>query len=255
MHVSSAHPREAPRWLLDEPFEETSLGTLKSGKEAEVFLLERRYAGGSTVLLAHKRYRPRRPAAGELRELGFQRSTAFRNASVYHAGWFFSSRDRRAVETHTAHGHEVIERMWPTQEMAVLERAWSSGASVPYPVERTDDGVLMEFIGDAGQAAPRLAQARLSAAEVASAWQQLLASVRSLTAAGLVHADLSAYNLLWWRGRLVIIDLPQAVEFISNTDAPELLHRDLVNVAAWFERRGLRVDVEGIFAELLALVW
>ncbi|MGH2445959.1 MAG: RIO1 family regulatory kinase/ATPase, partial [Candidatus Limnocylindria bacterium] len=236
MHISPARPREAPAWLVDEPFEEVSLGTLKSGKEAEVFLLERRYAGGSTVLLAHKRYRPRRPSRGELRELGFQRSTTFRNESVYHAGWFFSSRDRRAVETHTAHGHDVIERMWPIQELAMLERAWASGASVPYPLERRDDGVMMEFIGDLEQAAPRLAQARLSRAEVASAWEQLLASLRAMTAAGVVHADLSAYNLLWWRGRLVIIDLPQAVEFITNADAPELLHRDLANVATWFGR-------------------
>jgi len=253
--VSPARPREAPGWLLDEPFEETSLGTLKSGKEAEVFLIERRYAGGSTVLLAHKRYRPRRPAKGELRALGFQHSTAFRNASVYQAGWFFSSRDRRAVETHTAHGNEVIERMWPIQEMAMLQRAWTAGASVPYPVERTDDGVLMEFIGDMEQAAPRLAQARLTTGEVAAAWKQMLESLRALTAAGLVHGDLSAYNLLWWRDRLVLIDLPQAVEFTTNTDAPELLHRDLANVAAWFGPRGVAVDVESVFAELLGLAW
>lgn len=187
--------------------------------------------------------------------MGFQHSTTFRNDSVYHAGWFFSSRDRRAVETHTAHGHEVIEGMWPIQEMTMLQRAWASGASVPYPLERTEDGVLMEFIGDMEQAAPRLAQARLSAGEVASAWTQLFESVRALTAAGMVHGDLSAYNLLWWQGRLVLIDLPQAVEFTTNTDAPELLHRDLANVAAWFGPRGVVVDVESVFAELLALAW
>jgi RIO kinase 1 len=247
--------RAAPPWLRDEPFTDVQLGTLKAGKEAEVFVLERRYAGGSSVILAHKRYRPRRPVKGELRELGFQRATAFRNASVYHAGWHFSSRDRRAVETHTAHGREVVERLWPVQEMSMLERAWESGASVPYPLERTEDGVLMEFIGDADQAAPRLAQARLSAAELASAWEQLLDSLRALTTAGLVHADLSAYNLLWWRDRLVVIDMPQAVEFSTNAEAPDLLHRDLENVAAWFGARGVTIDVEREFAELLALVW
>ena len=70
-----------------------------------------------------------------------------------------------------------------------------------------------------------------------------------------MHADLSAYNALWWEGRLVIIDLPQAVEFTTNAEAPELLHRDLRNVAAWFERRGQAVDVEATFAELIALAW
>ena len=68
-------------------------------------------------------------------------------------------------------------------------------------------------------------------------------------------ADLSAYNLLWWRGRAVIIDLPQAVEFISNADAPELLHRDLTNVANWFARNGVAVDVEAVFGELIGLAW
>jgi len=254
VHPSSVS-RAAPPWLRDEPFDEIPLGTLKAGKEAEVFVLERRYAGGSSVILAHKRYRPRRPAKGELRDLGFQRSTAFRNASVYHAGWHFSSRDRRAVETHTAHGREVVERLWPIQEMAMLERAWQSGASVPYPLEHTDDGVLMEFIGDADQAAPRLAQARLSAAELESAWEQLLDSLRSLTTAGLVHADLSAYNLLWWKDRLVVIDMPQAVEFSTNPEAPDLLHRDLENVAAWFGSRGVGVEIEPVFAELVARAW
>ena len=78
----------------------------------------------------------------------------------------------------------------------------------------------MEFIGDEGHGGAEAGQARLSpTGELESAWDQLLASIRSLTAAGMVHADLSAYNLLWLQGRLVLIDLPQAVEFTTNTDA------------------------------------
>jgi RIO kinase 1 len=255
VYTPLALTRDAPSWLLDEPYDEISLGTLKSGKEAEVFLLERRYASGSAVRLVHKRYRPRRPSRGELRELGFKKATRYRHDSTYRAGWFLSSRDRRAVAHKTDHGHDVIAQMWPIQEMTMLQRAWASGASVPYPVERTHDGVVMEFIGDGVTAAPRLAQAQLSASEVASAWEQLLASLRALTARGIVHADLSAYNILWWRGRVVLIDVPQAVEFTTNADAPELLHRDLANVAAWFERGGVRVDVEGLFGELIALAY
>jgi RIO kinase 1 len=255
VHPSFAPARDLPSWLLSEPYDQVTLGTLKSGKEAEVFLLERRYASGSTVRLVHKRYRPRRPSRGELRELGFKKATQYRHDATYRAGWFLSSRDRRAVAHKTDHGHDVIAQMWPVQEMTMLEHAWASGASVPYPVERTDDGVVMEFIGEGLVAAPRLAQAPLAADEVASAWEQLLTSLRALTAAGIVHADLSAYNLLWWRGRVVLIDLPQAVEFTTNTDAPELLHRDLANVAGWFVRHGLEVDVEAVFGELIGLAW
>lgn len=255
MHPSTAPTRETPSWLLDEPYDEVSLGTLKTGKEAEVFLLERRYASGSTALLAHKRYRPRRPSRGELRDLGFKKATQYRHDSTYRAGWFLSSRDRRAVAHKTDHGHELIERMWPIQEMTMLELAWASGASVPFPVERSDDGVVMEFIGNLEAAAPRLAHTQLSADEVGSAWEQLLENLRALTSAGIVHADLSAYNVLWWQSRVVLIDLPQAVEFTTNADAPELLRRDLTNIAGWFERRGRAVDVEAVFGELIGLAW
>ena len=141
------------------------------------------------------------------------------------------------------------------QELSNLQRAWDAGAAVPYPVEGTEDGVVMEYIGDREAAAPRLAQARLAPGDAASAWGQLHASLAALTSAGLVHGDLSAYNLLWWRERLVLIDLPQAVEFVTNPHATDLLHRDVENVAAWFDRNGVPVDVEATFAELLALAW
>jgi RIO kinase 1 len=204
-------------WPHGEPYEDVPLGTLKSGKEAEIFLVERRFASGPR-LIAHKRYRPRYPQKGQLRAEGFANSTAYRGDAVYKASWFLPTRDKKAV----------------------------MGGS---------RGLMMEFIGDETNAAPKLAQARLSPAELASAWQQLLDSLHALTAAGMVHADLSAYNLLWWEGRLVVIDLPQAVEFITNSDAYDLLHRDLSNVADWFTRHGLPVDVEAVYAELVALAW
>jgi len=248
--VASAD-RSPPGWLVDEPYQDQPIGTLKSGKEAEVFLVERRFTSG-TCLLAHKRYRPRYPGQGELRAKGFSNSTAYRGDAIYKAGWFLPSRDKRALMGGSRYGHELASRLWPIQEWTMLRRAWLAGASVPYPVERTADGVLMEFIGDQSMAAPKLAQAKLSVPELESAWDQLLVSLRALTLAGLVHADMSAYNLLWWRGRLVVIDLPQAVEFTTNADAYELLHRDVANVGAWFVRHGVEVDVEAVYAELLA---
>ena len=246
--------RASPAWPHDEPYEDFPRGTLKSGKEAEIFLVERRYASGSR-LLAHKRYRPRYPRKGQLRAEGFSNSTSYRGDSVYKAGWFLPTRDKRALMGGSRFGHELAGRLWPMQEWTMLSRAWEAGASVPYPVEQTDHGLMMEFIGDDAQAAPKLGQARLSREELTSAWEQLLVSLQALTAAGLVHADLSAYNLLWWEGRLVVIDLPQAVEFTTNTDAYDLLHRDLANVGDWFNRHGFAVDAEEVYAELLALAW
>ena len=257
--MSFTHPlrRSSLDWPDGEPFEDLPRGTLKSGKEAEIFLVERRFADSGARLLAHKRYRPRYPGKGELRERGFSNSTSYRGDAVYRSGWFVGARDRRALEAgnKSRYGHELAARVWPIQEWTMLRRAWEAGASVPHPVEQTDDGLLMEFIGDEGQAAPKLAQARLGRGDLEDAWAQLVENLRKLTAAGLVHADLSAYNLLWWQGRLVVIDLPQAVEFTTNADAFDLLHRDVANIGDWFSRRGVAVDVEGVYAELVGLAW
>ena len=256
--MSSPIPlRASMAWPDGEAYEDVSLGTLKSGKEAEIFLVERRFATSGPRLLAHKRYRIRYPGKDQLRAEGFSNSTSYRRDSVYRAGWFVGSRDRRALAAgnKSHYGQELAATLWPVQEWTLLRRAWESGASVPYPVEQTDDGLLMEFIGDDSQAAPKLAQAKLGPDALASAWRQLLENLRALTRAGLVHADLSAYNLLWWEGRLVLIDLPQAVEFTTNADAFELLHRDVANVGGWFGRRGVPVDVEALYAELVAMAW
>lgn len=257
--MSFTKPLRGPSyaWPDGEAYEDVARGTLKSGKEAEIFLVERRFARSGPRLLAHKRYRIRYPGKDELRDAGFSNSSSYRRDSMYRAGWLVNARDGRALAAgnKSAWGQELAARMWPIQEWAMLRRAWEAGVSVPYPVEQTEDGILMEFIGDESQAAPKLVQARLSSDQLASAWEQLLAGVRAMTAAGLVHSDLSAYNLLWWQGRLVMIDLPQAVEFTTNPDAFELLHRDLANVGDWFSRRGVVLDVEQLYAELVTLAW
>jgi RIO kinase 1 len=246
-------------WPDGEAYIDHPRGTLKSGKEAEIFLVERRFERSGPRLLAHKRYRLRYPGKDELRLEGFSNSTSFRRHAMYREGWNVDSRDRRAMAAgnKSRHGQALAADLWPVQEWAMLRRAWSAGVGVPFPVERTDDGLLMEFIGDHDEmvAAPKLSQAKLGADALASAWTQLADSLRALTAAGLVHADLSTYNLLWWDGRLVMIDLPQAVEFTTNPDAFELLYRDVSNVAEWFTRRGRAVDVEALYAELVSIAW
>jgi RIO kinase 1 len=253
------HPLRGPSfaWPDGEAYTDHPRGTLKSGKEAEIFLVERRFARSGPRLLAHKRYRIRHPGKDELRDEGFSNATSFRRHAIYREGWNVNARDRRALAAgnKSRHGQELASALWPIQEWAVLRRAWEAGVSVPYPVEQTDDGLLMELIGDDSEAAPKLAQARLSTDALGAAWAQLADNLRALTAAGLVHADLSAYNLLWWKGRLVMIDLPQAVEFTTNPDAFELLHRDVANVGDWFTRRGVPVDVEAVYAELVAVAW
>ena len=244
-----------PPWLITHSYEDRAAGVLKSGKEAEVFLVERVGDDGSSHLLAHKRYRPRYPRKGELQELGFSKGTIYRADAVYQAGWSLKPRERRALEAGSRFGNKLAASMWPYIEKSTLDRAWRAGASVPYAVELTEDGVLMEYIGNQDGAAPRLAGAGLSHEQARDARDQLLDSLRALSSERIVHCDLSAYNMLWWQGRLVIIDFPQAVDAFSNPQAPDLLHRDLRNVHEWFDRQRAGFDVEQVFVELVTLLY
>lgn len=243
-----------PSWLIAGPdaYAEYDLGPLITGKEAEVFLVERVAPDGRSCLLAHKRYRPRTVTSkGELEALGFQRGADFVNDGAYRQGRSFAkSRDRRAVANRSRHGRELLRQDWPSREFATLQRLWRAGVAVPYPVELTADGLLMQFLGDQRAAAPRLANAGLDRASLAAAADQLVDNLHRVVGAGMVHADLSAYNLLWWEDRLWVIDVPQAVEIGSNESALEFLRRDLSNVTTWFAGRGVALDPVALFAEL-----
>lgn len=153
----------------------------------------------------------------------------------------------------TNYGKELVKQKWLGHEFEVLRVLWHAGAQVPYPVSYDDvDGLLLEYVGDDDGAAPRLAQARLSPAELAAAWRQLREQLRTMVESGWVHADLSAFNVLWWRGEVWVIDLPQAVDLVQSPHGFDLLHRDVENVARWFGRHGVEIDPDAIYAELLA---
>jgi RIO kinase 1 len=246
--------RAAPAWLTDGGTEDEVLGLLKTGKEAEVFIVERRSLDGEHVaLLAHKRYRPMKVGKGDLEGMGFSRARTFTNDVLYHEGRRLRfSRDQRAVERMTDYGKRLLAERWPEHELEVLQQAHAAGATVPYPVEFTGDGMLMQLIGDEVGAAPRLVNARLSPAELACAYDQLLEELSALTRAGLVHADLSPFNVLWWQGLMWLIDFPQAVDLVTNPHGFDMLHHDVITMCDWFARRGVQADGEAVFADLLA---
>jgi RIO kinase 1 len=243
-----------PSWLVDDPVDERHLGTLRSGKEAQIDLVERIGADGRRCLLARKRYLPRTVTAkGQLEALGVQRASTFRHDVEYREGrQFRKSRDRRAVEAMTTYGKRLLQDRWLGHEFDVLGALHAAGARVPYPVAFAGDVLEMEYVGALDGAAPQLARARLGPGELLDAWAQLVEGMRVMTAAGWAHGDLSAYNLLWWEGELWFIDLPQAVDLAANPQGLDFLHRDVCNVAAWFARRGVEDDPEALFADLLA---
>ena len=236
-------PEPRPGWVVtSQSALDTELGVLKTGKEANVFLVERAVAGDpeQATLMAAKRYRTEQHRS-------FHRSTAYTEGRRTR-----NSRDARAMAKKTGHGREVAAGQWAWAEWEALKRLWSAGVPVPYPVQIDGTEILMEFVDVDGAAAPRLVQTRPSADLLASYFQQLRAAMAELARLGLAHGDLSPYNILAAGERLVIIDLPQAVDIVANPTGMDFLMRDCRNVCRWFGARGLDVDEDDLFAELLA---
>lgn len=249
--------RPAPAWLPTGTIDHEVLGLLKTGKEAEVFVVEwRSQEDARSCLLAHKRYRPMTTVKGQLEASGFAKSRSFVNDTVYHEGRRFRrTRDKRAVERMTDHGKKLLGDRWVGHEHDVMRTLWNAGADVPYPVQILDDGLLMELIGDGEQAAPRLASSRLDRFELRVAFDQLVANLRIFAGASIVHADLSPFNVLWWDGRICIIDLPQATDLLMNPQGFDLMHRDVIRMCDWFNRKGHPCDADEVFADLLSAAW
>jgi RIO kinase 1 len=151
----------------------------------------------------------------------------------------------------TTYGKRLLQDRWMGHEHEVMTRLWQAGVSVPYPIGYDGNVYDLEYVGDDERAAPQLQAARLGGAELRAAFDQLVAGLHTIVAEGYAHADLSAYNLLWWDERLWFIDFPQAVDIAANPQGVEFLHRDVLNVCGWFHQRGLDVDAEEVFADVL----
>ena len=249
------HPNSttAPAWLTAGETEDEVHGRLKTGKEAEVFVVERRTLDGSRhALLAHKRYRPTSVRKGELEAGGFTRAHGFVHDRQYREGRRFrNGRNRRAAEPRDRPRPDAAGRPVARAGLASLT-TFEAGVTVPFPVERTDDGLLMQLLGDARTVARAWSTPGWTRA---SSWPRSTSCRKTSagsTRAGLVHADLSPYNALWWDERLWLIDFPQSVDLVHNPHGFDLLHHDVTTMCTWFTRRGLPVDAEHLFAELLA---
>jgi RIO kinase 1 len=235
-------PLPYPQWLVTElGAVDYELGMLKTGKEADVFLIERGVPDTDRrCLLAAKRYR-------DSKHRMFHRDSGYLEGRQHK-----ESRVSRAIAKRTAFGMQAIAGQWANAEFTALRRMHEAGASVPYPVQIIGTEILMEFIGNAdGTAAPRLAQLRPDADELASLWEQLSVNLSLMARDGFAHGDLSAYNIIVHYGRLVVIDVPQIIDVIGNPRGREFLERDVRNVGNWFIARGMADwKVEQLIGEL-----
>jgi RIO kinase 1 len=235
-------PSPVPDWVItDDAARQFERGVIKTGKEADVHLVERTL-GDRRNLLAAKRYR-------DLDEKAFRSDAKYRKRLG----------DRRvdlAIAQGTRAGMSFRAQLWLETEFDSLTRLWEIGCAVPYPVQKLGIELMMEYIGDEDEAAPRLINAvsELERPAIEDLFAQLCEALRQMTSIGIVHGDLSPYNLLVWEERLYVIDLPQAVDPILQPEGLSLLERDVVNLCKWFSTKGVATDAIALYRELLELL-
>lgn len=161
---------------------------------------------------------------------------SFRQAAEYQEGRKVrNSRDARAMAKGSKYGRREQEEAWQNAEVAALYRLDGAGVRVPKPYDFLDGVLLMELVAGAdGDAAPRLNDVELSAEQAREYHAFMIRQVVLMLCAGLVHGDLSEFNVLLGPDGPVVIDLPQAVDAAGNNHALRMLERDVANMNAYF---------------------
>ncbi len=224
------------------------LALVRGGKEANVYCCAADPDHTGETLLAAKVYRPRM-----LRNL--------RNDSLYRERRQVLTAEGRAVKGHehrilralgkkTAYGQEVAQTSWLMYEYTTLQTLHAAGAAVPRPVSVNDQTILMGYVGDRQAAAPTLNQISLDKDEAGPLFREVLRNIDLMLRHGLVHGDLSPYNLLYWEGELTLIDFPQVIDPGTNTSAYAILARDVRRVCEYFARQGVDSDPAAIADDL-----
>jgi RIO kinase 1 len=204
--------------LVQDGYIDAFGGPLSTGKEANVYL-----AAGPDGDVAVKLYRI--------------------NASDFRAMRDYLDGDPRFEGIGSDKKKVVVA--WTKKEFANLKRAQAAGVRVPNPIAVQRNALVMEFVGRDGQRAKRLNEVDVENPE--TAYEVVREYMRRLHRAGLVHGDLSEYNIVFHEGQLCLLDLGQAVT-VHHPNSREFLERDCRNVAAFFTRQGFEVDPDDLLA-------
>ena len=204
--------------MVEEGFVDEVIGQLMSGKEATVYVVR-----CGEHLRCAKVYKEAN-----------QRS--FRNNATYQEGRKVkNSRQARAMEKGSRYGRKMQEEVWQSAEVDALYRLSAAGVRVPQPHICFEGVLLMDLVLDAdGHPAPRLNDVEMSEELALEYHAMLVNQVVRMLCAGLIHGDLSEYNILVAESGPVIIDLPQAIDAAGNSNAAEMLERDVANLRSYF---------------------
>ena len=206
--------------LIEEGLIDTVVRQLMSGKEAMVYVVR---CGGETRCA--KVYK-------EANERSFRQAVDYtENRKVK------NTRQARAMAKGTRFGREAQEAAWQSAEVDALYRLAAAGVRVPKPHNFCDGVLLMELVTDEhGDAAPRLNDVEFTPEQARTHHLTLLTEVVRMLCAGVIHGDLSEFNILLGMDGPVIIDLPQAVDAAGNNHAKRMLLRDVDNLRGFFGR-------------------
>ena len=206
--------------LVDEGLVDEVMRQLMSGKEAEVYVVR---CGEDTRCV--KVYK-------EANKRSFRQNVQYTEGRKVK-----NSRRARAMEKGSRYGRQEQEQAWQNAEVDALHRLAAAGVRVPRPYNFLEGVLLMELVTDEnGNAAPRLNDLALSEAQAREYHHILITQVVRMLCAGIIHGDLSEYNVLVGSDGPVIIDLPQAVDAAGNNSAGIMLERDVDNLTAYFGR-------------------
>jgi RIO kinase 1 len=206
--------------LLAEGLIDSVVRQLKSGKEADVYVVR---CGDATC--AAKIYK-------DANKRSFRQAVDYtENRKVR------NSRQARAMAKRTTYGRQQQEAAWQSAEVDALYRLDAAGVRVPRPINFHEGVLLMDLVTDEnGDAAPRLNDLSFTEAQARQHHATLITEVVRMLCAGVIHGDLSEFNILLAADGPVIIDLPQAVDAAGNNHAPRMLMRDVDNLRAFFGR-------------------
>jgi RIO kinase 1 len=239
-------------WLEDSLGEMIHLGwisdvlrQIKGGKEASVYLCAGTEMTGERFIAA-KIYRPRM-----FRNL--------RNDHLYREGRDELDADgnrildhgmQRAMERKTEYGQRLAHASWIEHEYQTMELLYKSGVRMPQPFARGDNAILMTYIGAETLPAPTLNTIDLDANEAEDLFRRSITYLDMMLAHDRIHADYSAYNILYWEGELWVIDFPQAVHPDENRSAYQLFERDVERICDYFRAQGVKNDPYPIAAQI-----
>jgi RIO kinase 1 len=212
-------PKQLQPLIADGVIDEV-ISRLMSGKEADLFIVS---CGG-------------RRRCAKLYKDAVKRS--FKKAAQYSEGRKVrNSRRARAMEKGSRYGRQQQESLWQNAEVDALYRLQRAGVRVPEPYGCFDGVLLMELIVDeSGDVAPRLNDVTMSAEQAREDHALVMHYVKCMLSEGLIHGDLSEFNVLVNEDGPVIIDLPQAVNASGNNNAQAMLQRDVRNVTAYYSQ-------------------